>query len=99
MSDSLPPIFIESSNHCGGLSDCSALPDAWDNPVGRFVRAEDYLALKAALGPREKLAAQVYCPTCGNYVPGHATGAGDVCDCAQFQEARDATSTHDIKRI
>jgi len=24
---------------------------------------------------------EVTCPRCNNYYPGHATGAGDVCDC------------------
>lgn len=23
----------------------------------------------------------VYCPKCGGYRPGHATGAGDICTC------------------
>lgn len=26
---------------------------------------------------------EVTCSYCGNYFPGHATGAGDVCDCPQ----------------
>lgn len=106
MSDTtLPPIFIESSSHCGGMT--PGLPDMWAQPGGKFVRAVDYLALKqkydcllitslAAEHVRdlERRTIEVLCGRCGEYVPGHATGAGDICDCFP----RDETYVGDIKR-
>lgn len=95
MSDAtLPPIFIPSGVYGEPMLGTA---DMWRDPEGRYVKAADYLALKAKWEFFVKVIEQrdhVICGRCLNYVPGHATGAGDICDCFP----RDATYTGDIKR-
>jgi hypothetical protein len=40
----------------------------------------------------------VTCPKCGGYVPGHATGAGDICTCEPITRATDAADA-EIARL
>lgn len=58
------------------------LADMWSEPEGKFVRATDYLELRERM---EHLGAtdHIICGRCLQYMPGHATGAGDICDCPQ----------------
>jgi hypothetical protein len=34
-----------------------------------------------ASNQRPETATETTCPVCGNWMPGHATGAGDICTC------------------
>ena len=34
-----------------------------------------------ASNQRPETATETTCPLCGNWLPGHATGAGDICTC------------------
>lgn len=61
----------------------------WSVEAGHLneaVRILDDLQMTKAESPAPGF---VTCPPCGHYVPGHATGAGDICDCnPSLQERR-----------
>lgn len=89
----------------------------WSEPEGKFVRATDYLTLlrkydclqidalaaehMRAITEEEHARDHIICGRCLNYTPGHATGAGDICDCPRpltSLKVKDETWTGDITR-